>query len=70
MSTSNTSDAEERISDLEVRLSYQDKMLRDLDEVVQSFSARVQRLERKLADLGESVSSQEIGPGNDRPPHY
>lgn len=70
MTTSDTSDTEERISNLEVRVSYQDKMLHDLDEVVQSFSARVQRLERKLADLSDSVSSQEIGPGNDPPPHY
>ena len=70
MSTSEQSTSDERIRNLEVRLSYQDKMLNELDEVVQGFSMRVERLERKLSDLRESMNSQEIGPGDDQPPHY
>ena len=70
MSTSEKSTGDERIRNLEVRLSYQDKMLSELDDVVQGFSIRVERLERKLSDLRESMNSQEIGPGDDQPPHY
>ncbi len=70
MSTSDKSTGDERIRNLEVRLSYQDKMLSELDDVVQGFSMRVERLERKLSDLRESMNSQEIGPGDDQPPHY
>lgn len=60
----------ERLQDLEIRLAYQDKVIADLDDVVRSFSLRVQRLERQLADLQDSVGSPEIGPADDKPPHY
>ncbi len=60
----------QRIGELEIRLAYQDKLLSELDDVVQSFALRVERLERQLSDLRDNVSTQEIGPGDDKPPHY
>jgi len=62
--------AVERMQDLEVRVAYQDRIISDLDEVVRSFSLRVQRLERQLADLQDSVGGQDIGPADEKPPHY
>ena len=60
----------QRMSDLESRVAYQDKLLGDLDDVVRQFSNRVERLQRHITELQDSVGSQEIGPGDDKPPHY
>jgi uncharacterized coiled-coil protein SlyX len=60
----------QRISDLETRIEHQDKLLAELDDVVRVFSNRVERLERHITELQDSVSAQEIGPGDEKPPHY
>lgn len=60
----------ERIHDLEERLAHQDKLLAELDDVVRVFSNRVERLERHITELQDSVGSQEIGPADEKPPHY
>jgi uncharacterized coiled-coil protein SlyX len=60
----------QQISDLEHRVAYQDKLLADLDDVVRVFCNRVERLERHITELQDSVGHQEIGPGNEKPPHY
>jgi len=52
----------ERITDLEVRVAYQDRIIGALDEVVRGFTARVETLERELAEP--------VGPANEKPPHY
>lgn len=63
---------EERIVELEVRLAYQDKIIADLDEVVQSFASRVEQLERELELLKETVKEgvPDVGPQDEKPPHY
>lgn len=60
---------EERIVELEVRVAYQDKLLADLDEVVRSFAARVEALEREVRELKETAATQ-VGPADETPPHY
>ena len=63
---------EDRIVELEVRLAYQDKIIADLDEVVRTFSERVVRLEREIELIKETVKSggPEVGPQDEKPPHY
>lgn len=63
---------DERLIDLEIRLSYQDKIIADLDEVVRAFATRVQTLERELELLKETVKEgvPDVGPQNEKPPHY
>ncbi len=63
---------DERIVELEVRLAYQDKVIADLDEVVQAFAKRVELLERELEILKVTVQDglPEVGPQNEKPPHY
>lgn len=60
---------EDRIVELEVRLAYQDKLLSDLDEVVRSFAARVEALEREVRELKETTAAP-VGPPDETPPHY
>ena len=70
MSTSEVELQNQKIGDLEARVAYQDKLLADLDDVLRVFCNRVERLERHISELQDSVGSQEIGPGDDKPPHY
>ncbi len=63
---------EERIIELETRVAYQDKLLSDLDEVVQVFAKRVETLEKKVRLLEESQKEQpnDMEPHHSPPPHY
>jgi uncharacterized coiled-coil protein SlyX len=59
------------VTDLEIRIAYQDRTIATLDEVVQLLHKRVERLEQELVDLRSTVTTAAaIGPGNDAPPHY
>ncbi len=63
---------DERILDLEVRIAYQDRLVRELDALVRQFADRLDAAERELKTLKQSLVSPEsgIGPGNEPPPHY
>jgi len=63
---------EERIIELETRVAYQEKLLCDLDEVVQAFAKRVEKVEQRLRQLnGAALEPQEeMEPHNTPPPHY
>ncbi len=63
---------EERIIELETRVAYQEKLLCDLDEVVQTFAKRVEKVEQRLRGLeGTQLEHQdEMEPHNTPPPHY
>ena len=60
---------EDRIVELEVRLAYQDKVIADLDEVLRSFVARVEMLEREVRELKQTAVTH-VGPPDETPPHY
>ena len=63
---------DERLTELEVRVAYQDRLIAELDEVVRGFTTRVEELERELQRLRETMASgpEPIGDANERPPHY
>jgi SlyX protein len=61
---------DERLVELEVRIAYQDKLIAELDEVVRTFASRVEVLERQLGELRDSMDTENIGPGDEPPPHY
>jgi len=50
---------ERRLVDLEVRAMFQTQTIEALDEVVRMFSARVEALERRLAELAEGSGPEE-----------
>ena len=66
------SDDSERIEDLEVKLAFQDKLIRELDALVRTFGDRLDKTERELKQLRDAVRSPEtaLGPANEPPPHY
>jgi uncharacterized coiled-coil protein SlyX len=62
----------ERLEDLEIKLAFQDKLIRELDALVRTFGDRLVAAERELSELKAALRSPEaaIGPANEPPPHY
>jgi uncharacterized coiled-coil protein SlyX len=58
----------ETVIDLEVRIAYQDRLIRELDALVRTFGTRLDAAERDLRQLREAVAPP--SPTNERPPHY
>lgn len=59
------------VTELEIRLAYQDRLVAALDEVVRTLHDRVTNLEKELRELRDStLAGPLIGPGNEPPPHY
>ncbi|MBA3454664.1 MAG: SlyX family protein [Deltaproteobacteria bacterium] len=62
----------EHLVDLEVKLAYQERLIRDLDALVREFGTRLDKTTRELEQLKQSVPTAEVpmGPANEPPPHY
>jgi SlyX protein len=67
-----TDDMAERLEDLEVKLAFQDKLIRELDALVRTFGDKLDKTNRELEALKQSIRSPEptLGPANEPPPHY
>lgn len=63
---------DDRLDELEIKLAFQDKLIRDLDALVRAFGDRLDKTERELAQLREALRSPELplGAPNEKPPHY
>ncbi|HEX4451790.1 MAG TPA: SlyX family protein [Kofleriaceae bacterium] len=63
---------DDRLTDLEIKLAYQDQLIRELDALVRSFGDKLDLARRELETLKQSLRSPEtpIGPASDKPPHY
>ena len=63
---------EDRITELESRVAFQDQTIRSLDEVVRLFSTRVEQLEKRVSELADLLRAgrEEVGPHDEPPPHY
>jgi uncharacterized coiled-coil protein SlyX len=56
----------EHLVDLEVKLAYQDRLIRELDQLVRTLATRLEVVERELRDLKQTAPV----PAHERPPHY
>ncbi len=67
-----THDADaERWLDLDVKLAYQERLIRELDALVREFGDRLVKAERELAELRQAMPPPvPLGPINEPPPHY
>jgi uncharacterized coiled-coil protein SlyX len=67
-----TPDADaERWLDLDVKLAYQERLIRELDALVREFGDRLAKAERELAELRRAMPAPvPLGPINEPPPHY
>jgi SlyX protein len=66
---------DERLVDLETRLTHQDHTLSELNDVVTQQQASIMKLERLCQSMAQRISllneaMAEAAPGDERPPHY
>jgi uncharacterized coiled-coil protein SlyX len=61
----------ERWLDLDVKLAYQERSIRELDALVRELGARLDQAERELAQLKQAIPPPvPLGAANEPPPHY
>jgi uncharacterized coiled-coil protein SlyX len=62
----------DRLVDLEIKLAYQEHLIRDLDALVRTFGEKLDATNRELRELKQALRSPEgpVGPANEPPPHY
>ena len=66
-----TAPEDERWLDLDVKLAYQERLIRELDALVREFGSRLDKAERLLDQLKQAMPSPvPLGGANDPPPHY
>ena len=70
--TDQTERIEGRIEELEIKLAFQDHKIAALDELVRSLADRLDKTQRDLTELQQTVKSPEVpvGPASELPPHY
>ena len=63
---------DERWLDIDVKLAYQERLIRELDALVRELGTRLDATQRELEALKQSVRSPEVpmGPATEKPPHY
>jgi len=63
-------DIERRVIELEIKLTHQDRLLEELNEVVIEQRATIDALERRMAMVDKALFELKDDPANERPPHY
>ncbi len=66
--------SDDRITELEIKIAYQDDLLQTLNDVVGEQQVQIIRLEDVCKLLGQRIKnmseSEEINQGTEVPPHY
>ena len=66
--------SEQRFVDLEIKLSHHEQMLEDLSAVIFRQQQQIDQLETLVKTLKDQVKSSkdglDVGPADDKPPHY
>lgn len=70
--SSDDADLREHLMDLEVKLAFQERLIRELDALVRDLAERVITGEREFSQLKQTVVSGAVpmGPASEPPPHY
>ena len=61
---------DERFIDLDVKLAYQERLIHDLDALVRAFGERLDKAERELREIKQSIPPLPVGSATEPPPHY
>ena len=61
-------DPSEQLVELEIKLAYQERQVRELDSLVRGLAARLDATERDVASLKKTL--EPAAPVNEPPPHY
>ena len=66
-------DLESRINDLEIKYSYQDDLVNELNQIVAKQALIIKKLEGDVKDITTSTNEKSSNPANSAdevPPHY
>ncbi len=66
-------DLEDRLNNLEIKFSYQDELINELNLIVANQQSKIDKMEEMLKQIHEQSSedgSQNTSLENERPPHY
>jgi SlyX protein len=61
---------EQRMIDMELKIAHQDFLIEKLEKVVYEQRNAIDRLEMVVKELVKVVKAEQIGPGDEKPPHY
>jgi len=61
-------DHREQLVELEIKLAFQDRQLRELDSLVRTLASRIEATERELGELKKTLQPESAA--NEPPPHY
>jgi uncharacterized coiled-coil protein SlyX len=62
---------DERWLDIDVKLAYQERLIRELDALVRDFGTRLDKAERLLEQIRQALPAPvPLGAANEPPPHY
>ena len=63
-------EADARLTDLEVKIAFQDHLIAQLDEIIRGLRDEVDDLKRDLVELKHQVEAGQPEPEDAVPPHY
>lgn len=65
-------DITDQFIDIEVKLAFQERLIRELDTLVRELHTRMDTQQRELEQLKQTLRSGEVpqGPAAEKPPHY
>lgn len=66
---------ENRIVELEIKMAHAERIIEDLSEGIYRQQLQIEKLEQGLQQLSKKLQSNtsgelDIGPANEKPPHY
>lgn len=66
---------ENQLIDIEIKLAHQDKTLQELSDVIYKQQLQIESIEKSLKTLISRIQNgtngeSEIGPADEKPPHY
>lgn len=67
------SDPADQLLDLEIKLAFQERMIRELDAHVRELGDRLVKTERELVEIKATIRTGgelPLGPQTEKPPHY
>jgi SlyX protein len=65
--------SEERLIDLEIKITHQEHQIEQLNKTVFEQQQKIDQLDALLKALGkrlQNTGAGEVGPANEKPPHY
>ncbi|HEY1557192.1 MAG TPA: SlyX family protein [Kofleriaceae bacterium] len=63
---------DDRLDELDIKLAFQDKLIAELGALVRQLGERLDKTDRELKQLKDSLASPELplGAPTEKPPHY